>query len=63
MIWGTGLRRVRDQCCDGIKRRALHRAEQLSNIYLDEAARAAEQSSMDRNSQRNPSSGSRACGS
>jgi len=31
-----------------IKRRALRRAEQLSNIYLDEADRAADQSSMER---------------
>ena len=30
-----------------IKRRALRRAEQLSNIYLDEADRAADQSSME----------------
>jgi hypothetical protein len=29
------------------KRRALRRAEQLSNIYLDEADRAADQSSME----------------
>ena len=30
-----------------VKRRALRRAEQLSNIYLDEADRAADQSSME----------------
>jgi hypothetical protein len=32
---------------DEVKRRALHRAEQLSNIYLDDADRAADQSSME----------------
>ena len=32
---------------EGIKRRALRRAEQLSNIYLDDADRAADQSSME----------------
>ena len=30
-----------------VKRRALRRAEQLSNIYLDDADRAADQSSME----------------
>jgi ATP-dependent protease HslVU (ClpYQ) ATPase subunit len=30
-----------------VKRRALRRAEQLSNIYLDEADRAADQSGME----------------
>lgn len=30
-----------------VKRRALRRAEQLSNIYLDEADRAADQSTME----------------
>jgi hypothetical protein len=32
---------------DKVKRRALRRAEQLSNIYLDDADRAADQSSME----------------
>jgi hypothetical protein len=32
---------------DEIKRRVLRRAEQLSNIYLDDADRAADQSSME----------------
>jgi len=32
---------------DQVKRRALRRAEQLSNIYLDEADRAADQGSME----------------
>ncbi len=32
---------------DQVKRRALRRAEQLSNIYLNEADRAADQSSME----------------
>ena len=30
-----------------VKRRALRRAEQLSNIYLDDADHAADQSSME----------------
>ena len=32
---------------DQVKRRALRRAEQLSNIYLDDADRAADQSSLE----------------
>lgn len=35
------------EATDQVKRRALRRAEQLSNIYLDEADRATDQSSME----------------
>jgi hypothetical protein len=38
---------TRDADVEQVKRRALRRAEQLSNIYLDEADRAADQSSME----------------
>ncbi|WP_366558598.1 hypothetical protein [Rhodopseudomonas sp.] len=38
---------VKSDTLEDIKRRALRRAEQLSNLYLDEADRAADQNSME----------------
>ena len=47
MLPGEGGADTASEEIEQIKRRALRRAEQLSNIYLDEAESATDQSSME----------------